>query len=74
MAMKYTILKKYRVENDVTLAEIAKKLSVNKSTVLRWERGDVAIPPQRLRTLERLTGISRHDLRPDLYPKDEAAA
>ncbi|MBX3583583.1 MAG: helix-turn-helix domain-containing protein [Rhizobiaceae bacterium] len=39
--------------------------SVDKSTVLRWERGQ--IPPERAVEVERITGISRHELRPDIF-------
>jgi DNA-binding transcriptional regulator YdaS (Cro superfamily) len=40
--------------------------------VSKWlERGHV--PAEMVLPIERATGISRHDLRPDLYPKDAAA-
>ena len=40
---------------------------VDKSTVLRWERGDPPVPVKRLDEVERVTDISRHDLRPDIF-------
>lgn len=46
--------------------DAAKLLGVNKTTLLRWEDGTVQIPPDRVIEVERITGISRHELRPDL--------
>lgn len=51
---------------------------VDKSTVLRWERGQIT--PERAVEVERITGISRHELRPDIFgpspatPTTEGAA
>jgi len=49
-----------------TLDEAAKALGVNKTTLLRWEDGAVQIPAERMIEVERVTGVSRHALRPDL--------
>jgi len=45
----------------------------NPSVVANWRtRGRV--PPERVLEIEALTGVSRHDLRPDVFgPKPEAA-
>ena len=58
----------YRKANDLTLEQFGESFGVNKSTVLRWEEG--AIPAERVLSLEKATGVSRHDLRPDLYPRE----
>lgn len=50
----------------MTLAEVAKAASVNKSTVTRWFQSRV--PAERVLDLERITGLPRETLRPDLYP------
>jgi DNA-binding transcriptional regulator YdaS (Cro superfamily) len=65
-------LKAYRESTDTSLEAIGNQLGVDKSTVLRWEQGTV--PAERVLHLERATGISRHDLRPDLYPREGEAA
>ena len=63
-------LKQHRMKNGVTLAKIAEHFGVMRSTVLRWETR--RIPAERVLALEELTGVSRHDLRPDIYPWEMA--
>ena len=54
-------------------ADLARALNVDKATVTRW--GQNGIPAERVPEIEQATGISRHELRPDLWAKpDEAAA
>ena len=55
----------YRNELGLSVEALAERLGVERTTVWRWERGRV--PADRLRTVERLTGIPRETLRPDLY-------
>lgn len=57
-------LRQYR--EGQTLDDAARTLGVNKTTLLRWEDGTVLIPAERVVEVERVTGISRHVLRPDL--------
>ena len=70
----------YRAGKDgMSLEEFGKLLSppVDKSTVLRWESGFTPVPTKRLDEIERLTGISRHELRPEIFapaPKQEGEA
>jgi transcriptional regulator with XRE-family HTH domain len=61
-----TALKSYRTATGQRLEDIAAKLGVDKSTILRWENGDYAIPLKRLAELEKATGIPRSHLRPDV--------
>lgn len=42
-------------------------LGVSQMSVSRWSRGLVAFPPEHVLTVERETGVSRHELRPDVY-------
>lgn len=51
------------VEKLGTRYALAKALGVNTSTVLRWER----IPYSQLLATEKLTGIDRSILRPELF-------
>jgi transcriptional regulator with XRE-family HTH domain len=55
----------YRKDNGLTLEEFGNLFGVDKSTVLRWESGRA--PAERVVEIERVTGIPRADLRPDLY-------
>lgn len=59
-------LGRFRKEAEITLDEAASRLGVDRKTVLRWEQGKIRIPEDRLLEVERITGISRHELRPDL--------
>jgi len=54
------------------LIDVSRGLGVDKATVSRWAQK--RIPAERVLDIERLTGIPRHDLRPDLYPKQGTAA
>jgi hypothetical protein len=46
------------------LADIAYQLGVTRAAVTKWKR----VPAERVLAVEAITGISRHDLRPDIYP------
>lgn len=52
---------------DLTLDAVADLFKVNRTTILRWEQGVVPIPVKRLDEIEGITGISRKDLRPDIF-------
>lgn len=69
-------LGKYRRDKGLTLDELAARLSpaVTKGTVSRWENGVVRIPVERVEEIERLTGISRKKLRPDVFQPTPAEA
>lgn len=48
---------------------LARDLGITPGAIYQWRR----VPAERVIQVERLTGISRHELRPDLYPSDEPA-
>lgn len=61
-------LTKYREENDGMSLEAFGRLftpNVDKSTVLRWERGQVTA--RRAIEIEGVTGISRAEILPDVF-------
>lgn len=47
--------------------ELAAGLGITPAAISQWHR----VPAERALEVERLTGIPRHDLRPDLYPVSE---
>jgi len=51
--------------------DLAKRLNVSPQAISKWKR--TRIPAERVLQVEAATGVSRHDLRPDLYPRDNAA-
>jgi DNA-binding transcriptional regulator YdaS (Cro superfamily) len=51
-------------------SELARRLGVKVQSIQQWKR----IPAERVLDVERITGIPRHKLRPDLYPAAREAA
>lgn len=78
--MKQTAFAKFRKTSGQTLNGVAAVFGVDRTTIIRWERGEPPVPIKRLDEIERVTGISRHDLRPDVFgkrtptPSDRSAA
>lgn len=59
-------------------AELARRISTSEKTVKQqhiwnWLNRDKKVPPENVLDIERATGVSRHDLRPDIYPAEAAA-
>jgi len=53
--------------------KVADTLGLNRRAVWQWSDNDM-IPPTRVLAMERLSGVSRHSIRPDIYgPEPEAA-
>jgi DNA-binding transcriptional regulator YdaS (Cro superfamily) len=49
------------------LTKLAASLHITKQAVAQWDE----VPPLRVLEVERASGVSRHELRPDLYPTDD---
>jgi DNA-binding transcriptional regulator YdaS (Cro superfamily) len=45
---------------------LARALGISHPAIMQWRKA----PVLRVLEIERLTGVSRHDLRPDVYPRD----
>lgn len=59
-------------QKGVKPSELADRIGVHRGNVSRWDRSKV--PAERVLEVERVSGVSRHDLRPDLYPREGVAA
>jgi DNA-binding transcriptional regulator YdaS (Cro superfamily) len=49
------------------LSALARLLKIKHTAFYSWG----IVPAVRVLQIERITGVSRHDLRPDLYPREE---
>jgi DNA-binding transcriptional regulator YdaS (Cro superfamily) len=58
-------LTNYLSEERGRVTALADRLGINRVTLYRW--GKTAVPAERVVQLERLTGIPRHRLRPDIF-------
>lgn len=58
-------------EPQLTQAELACRLEVDRSTLHRWENFQRRIDADRLPLVVRETGIPAKELRPDLFEKHE---
>jgi hypothetical protein len=56
----------------ITKARLAKELGVSPQRVQYWYKTN-RIPAEYILKVEAATGISRHDLRPDIYPREVEA-
>ena len=51
-------------------SELARQLGIKPSAVAQWDE----VPPKRVLDVERLSGISRYELRPDIFGAAEEVA
>ena len=70
--METSSLKNLLHERGFKLAHVARDLGVDKGTLTKWSQHRV--PAEKVLELEKVTGIPRHVIRSDLYPRDGAAA
>jgi DNA-binding transcriptional regulator YdaS (Cro superfamily) len=52
------------------LGALAKRLDISRQAVDKWRRAGV--PAERVLFLESISGVSRSELRPDLYPAESS--
>lgn len=58
---------KFRKQAGLTLEVAAEKFKVDRTTIIRWEKGEPMIPLKRLEDAKTILGASVKDLRPDLF-------
>lgn len=52
---------------------MARLCGLTQPAVWKWVHAQKALPAEHVLKVEQATGVSRHDLRPDIYPRDNAA-
>lgn len=58
------------VELAGSQAEIARIAGVSTTAVWKWLQSSKRVPAEFVLKIEAATGVSRHDLRPDIYPRE----
>ena len=48
-------------------SKLARLLGITRQAVDQWKK----VPPLKVLAVERVSGVSRYELRPDLYPLDD---
>jgi DNA-binding transcriptional regulator YdaS (Cro superfamily) len=68
-------LKTYLKETGTPQAELARRIDVTPGMVWQWLHGERRVAAEQVLKIEQATdgNVSRHELRPDLYPRDSAA-
>jgi DNA-binding transcriptional regulator YdaS (Cro superfamily) len=51
---------------------LARQIGTTQATVWKWLNKGMPITPELVLKIEEVTRVSRHDLRPDLYPRQQA--
>jgi DNA-binding transcriptional regulator YdaS (Cro superfamily) len=59
------------IEGGGGLKSVAEKLGVRYQAVQKWRRSG-RVPAERVLALESISGVSRSDIRPDLYPLESS--
>tara|TARA_Y100000310_G_scaffold6349_1_gene7165 strand:+ start:384 stop:593 length:210 start_codon:yes stop_codon:yes gene_type:complete len=60
------------VEIAGSQSSLARQIGVSQPRVWNWIHNVSAIPAEYVLPIEKVTGISRYELRPDIYSMDEA--
>ena len=72
--MGHEAFKRALAKFDNNQSEAARAIGTSQQRVSYIVKHETPCPADLVLPCERATGISRHDLRPDLYPREEAQA
>lgn len=64
---------KKAIQQAGTQAKLADLIGKTQGHISTWLRRGY-VPPELVLVIEKQTGISRHELRPDLYPRERRSA
>lgn len=59
------------IKQNMTLAELSRRLGITRGAVAQWK---AKIPAERVLQIEKVTGIDRSILRPDLFSEEGHSA
>ena len=62
-----TPIKQWRKSAGRSPSDVATEAGVTLAMWNRWENGTRQVPAARVMDIERITGVSRHELRPDIF-------
>lgn len=60
---------KIAITRSNTQESMAKVCRVSQGSVSKWLNQTKRLPAEHVLKVEKATGVSRHDLRPDIYPR-----
>lgn len=69
-AMEKSVALLKAIEKSGSVTALAEYLGIKSQAVSQWRRA----PAKRVLDIERASGVSRHELRPDLYPRPRRGA
>lgn len=58
------------VQRAGSQAALAKICNVSSTAVWKWMQSSKRLPAEHVLAVEAATGVSRHELRPDIYPRE----
>jgi DNA-binding transcriptional regulator YdaS (Cro superfamily) len=70
--MEHTPLTRWISSNQLTMRSAAERLGATCGTVSKWASGKMLVGLKSVAHVERITGIPREELRPDVFATDRA--
>lgn len=71
--MSHSALKRALASCENNQSKFADAIGTSQQLVSYWMRNEKELPAEWVIPTEKATGVSRHDLRPDIYPREDAA-
>jgi DNA-binding transcriptional regulator YdaS (Cro superfamily) len=71
--MEHAPLARWIASNKLTMRSAAERLGATCGTVSKWASGKMLVGLNSVAKVERVTGIPREQLRPDVYSTERAA-
>lgn len=65
---------KKAIDTCGTQAELGRRIGKTQAHISLWLNRDKRVPADLVLKIEQVTGVPRHELRPDLYPPEEYQA